>query len=94
MKNGKKSLNHSSSYLSTSSSNCPAPPQPQASSAPPRAFRAASSFPAYLEVPNAVVEAGGEDPVPPAAPRLGDDLDDLLQGAAHAVEHGVFVDPG
>lgn len=50
--------------------------------------------PTYLEVLDAVVDAGGEDLVLPAAPRLGDDLDHLLQGAAHAVEHGVFVDPG
>lgn len=53
-----------------------------------------SSGSAYLEVLNAVVNAGGEDLALPAAPRLGDDLDDLLQGAAHAVEHGVLVDPG
>lgn len=53
-----------------------------------------SNFSSYLEVLNAVVDAGGEDLVLPAAPRLGDNLDDLLQGAAHAVEYGVLVDSG
>lgn len=53
-----------------------------------------SNFSAYLEVFNAIVDAGREDLVLPAAPRLSDNLDDLLQGAAHSVEHGIFVDPG
>ena len=47
----------------------------------------------HLEVPDAVVDAGRKDLVLPAAPCLGDYLDDLLQGTAHSVEHGVFVDP-
>lgn len=53
-----------------------------------------SHFSAYLEVFNAIVDAGRQDLVLPAAPRLSDNLDDLLQGTAHSVEHGVFVDPG
>lgn len=48
----------------------------------------------YLEILDAVVDAGREDLVLPTAPRLSDYLDDLLQGTAHPVEHGVFVDPG
>lgn len=48
----------------------------------------------YLEILDAVVDAGRKDLVLPTAPRLSDYLDDLLQGTAHPVEHGVFVDPG
>lgn len=47
----------------------------------------------YLEVLDAVVDTSREDLVFPTAPCLGDYLDDLLQGTAHSVEHGVFVDP-
>lgn len=84
-------FNHRPNSFHTPSSNSPAPIKPQASST---ASPLVASNSAYLKVLNAVVDAGGEDLVLPAAPRLGDNLDDLLQGAAHAVEHGVFVDPG
>ena len=52
-----------------------------------------TSFWSYLEVLDAVIDAGRKDLVLPAAPCLGDYLDDLLQGTAHPVEHGVLVDP-
>ena len=50
-------------------------------------------FRTYFEVFDAIVNAGREDLVFSTAPCLSDYLNDLLQGTAHSVEHGVFVDP-
>ena len=52
-----------------------------------------SLAPPYLEVLDAVVEAGWQHPGLPGAARLRHNLNDLLQGTAHPLEHGVFVDP-
>lgn len=52
-----------------------------------------SVFSSYLKVLDAVIDAGREDPALRTAARFGYYLDDLLEGTAHSVEHGVFVDP-
>lgn len=46
-----------------------------------------------LKVFDAVVDAGRKDLALRTAPCLSNDLNDLLQGTAHSVEHSVFVDP-
>ena len=47
----------------------------------------------HLKVFNPCIEAGGQDRLGfPGGPGIRHNLDNLLQGVTHAVEHGVLVD--